>query len=638
MRRYLFLLGLFPMFAFAQLGPGPTPPQALLNWSNLFTATQTIGTGAAQSQFAGGPYTANWLSINDGSNASPITTAGPTLHISRTENISNAALCGNNPNGNTECNPALDIIVVGGANQVQGLWGLNANVTSYGGTAPAQALNGYAEISGTGTGISEGAYLQGRRSNTTSGAAGLEVRISNNTTTTCDAPNLVSLAVGQCVGLAIAADSGSHTAIPATSAIGVYNPYGTTFQRGLVFGTNSVTGYTVDDESSSTVSVNIGGTHTYAIATAVGAGKGAFADGVTAQGGQALNVTPAPNLLINPGMLIDQAHEGASNSTPNTYTIDGWLLEYHTTNGFTVSAARNTTTFPGNQAASIKVTMGTGASPAASDDIYIAQRLEGDQITSTGFGSSVAQTLSMSFYIQASVTGEYDWSYINGSFNRSFVGTCAVPSANTWVRCTGTIVGDTSAGAWSLNGSATSGILVVAMCTGTTYQTTAGAWQVGPFFSTSNQTQLCTTNGATAYVTGVKLEIAAAATPFVARDFGTDLALAQRYYRKTFAQGTAPAQSAGVTNAICTKNPIALGDPSSLWQFGTSMRATPTITTYNPSAANANWRDVTASADATVSVDPATAVGPDRVLIGTSGTITTLGDVLCIHAVADARL
>jgi hypothetical protein len=32
------------------------------------------------------------------------------------------------------------------------------------------------------------------------------------------------------------------------------------------------------------------------------------------------------------------------------------------------------------------------------------------------------------------------------------------------------------------------------------------------------------------------------------------------------------------------------------------MRAAPTITTYNPSAANANWRDVTAAADRTPTV------------------------------------
>jgi hypothetical protein len=37
-------------------------------------------------------------------------------------------------------------------------------------------------------------------------------------------------------------------------------------------------------------------------------------------------------------------------------------------------------------------------------------------------------------------------------------------------------------------------------------------------------------------------------------------------------------------------------------EFDSNMRAAPIITTYNPAAANANWRDATNSVDRTVTV------------------------------------
>lgn len=147
------------------------------------------------------------------------------------------------------------------------------------------------------------------------------------------------------------------------------------------------------------------------------------------------------------------------------------------------------------------------------------------------------------------------------------------------------------------------------------------------------------TAGAADYfqVTGAQLEIGTM-NAYEYRPFEVTLAQAMRFYQKTFEYATAPAQSAGVGNAITVKNPIALGDPSEYWQFSPPLFQSPAITTYNPSAGNANWRDITAAADATVSVDPASTKGTKGVLIATSGTVTTLGDVLAIHAQAEAAI
>ncbi len=144
-------------------------------------------------------------------------------------------------------------------------------------------------------------------------------------------------------------------------------------------------------------------------------------------------------------------------------------------------------------------------------------------------------------------------------------------------------------------------------------------------------------NANTLRLSGVRLYQSSQSQPWTQRLYQAEFTLLQAFYKKTFPVGTKPAQSAGLTGAKCVQNPIALGQPSFYWDWTQiPMVASPTITTFNPSAANANWRDVTASADVTVSVDPPTAKGLTGVEIATGATVTTLADQLCIHATADA--
>jgi hypothetical protein len=184
---------------------------------------------------------------------------------------------------------------------------------------------------------------------------------------------------------------------------------------------------------------------------------------------------------------------------------------------------------------------------------------------------------------------------------------------------------------------------------GTTFQTASNnnrLW-TGANVLTSNQvqpTQLSKTTGATFDLTGIKLEFLPngwplAATPFARNAAGIDLLNAQRYYAKTFPQGTAPAQSGGVAGALCTvPSVITAKSIGVFWSFPAAMRVSPTITTFNPSAANANWRDVVALSDLVVAVDPGTAKSANGVWIGEITTAPVVGNQTCIQAVADARL
>jgi len=152
------------------------------------------------------------------------------------------------------------------------------------------------------------------------------------------------------------------------------------------------------------------------------------------------------------------------------------------------------------------------------------------------------------------------------------------------------------------------------------------------------------TAGAADYVEidNCQLEANTAAADFEYAPFAFMLAQCQRHYLKTFPYATAPAQNAGTTGAL---QALAHGDASSsaravfyLLQLLARMRTTPTVTTYNPSAANANWRNSTTAADVTVSVGT---ISDSRVPIGNAVTApspSTLADNFLIHAQADAGL
>lgn len=69
-----------------------------------------------------------------------------------------------------------------------------------------------------------------------------------------------------------------------------------------------------------------------------------------------------------------------------------------------------------------------------------------------------------------------------------------------------------------------------ALSCGSTFQTTAAAWQTGNFLGTSNQVNATDNTANNFYLAGVKLEPGAVATPFILPDIGSERARCQRYY------------------------------------------------------------------------------------------------------------
>jgi hypothetical protein len=145
----------------------------------------------------------------------------------------------------------------------------------------------------------------------------------------------------------------------------------------------------------------------------------------------------------------------------------------------------------------------------------------------------------------------------------------------------------------------------------------------------------------------VQLEIVPAAagygaSPFERLSFTEQLLLCRRHYLKTFSYGTAPAQNAGAGTGelrVLYANDAGVRLTYSPWRFPTSMRIAPSaITTYNPAAANAEARNITDNLDcaSTSGVTNLTAEG--TIVSTTSNTGAGFGDVMGVHAVAEAGI
>src|SRR5215469_10776070 len=186
------------------------------------------------------------------------------------------------------------------------------------------------------------------------------------------------------------------------------------------------------------------------------------------------------NKLLNPFMEIDQANEGAAtNPATNSFSIDGYRVGLNSTAGGVGAAQRQAAAAsPLGYQNSLGYTTATGASSVpAGDYAQIFTRLEADDINDTGFGTSNAQALTLSFYAYCTIVGTYYVSFSNGAGTRSYITPYTISTASTWQLFSIAIPGDT-AGTWTLSGNTTGFQVSWTLGTGTTYQTvTTNTWQ-----------------------------------------------------------------------------------------------------------------------------------------------------------------
>ena len=242
------------------------------------------------------------------------------------------------------------------------------------------------------------------------------------------------------------------------------------------------------------------------------------------------NLSSGRNRIINGDMRIDQRNDGASvtvNSGTSTFGVDRWKGQ---ASGGGVYTQQRSSIAPAGFSNSTLLTVTTADSSIAASDYYIwGQAVEGFNAADFAWGTADAKTLTLSFWVRASVTGTYALFLGNNADNRSIVYTYTISAANTWEQKSIAISGDTS-GTWATDNSIGIGLWFT-LGAGSNFNATAGVWNSTLEMNTNGSANWIATNGATFYITGVQLEVGSVATPFERRNYGDELQKCKRYYQ-----------------------------------------------------------------------------------------------------------
>ena len=279
------------------------------------------------------------------------------------------------------------------------------------------------------------------------------------------------------------------------------------------------------------------------------------------------------NLIINGAMTVDQRHNGSSFTIVNGNGITGIIADRFRVNEASGAAmtGQRVADAPVGFEYSSKLTVTTADASLGSTEFHrMVQPIEGKDISHLNWGTSNAKTLTLTFYVKSSLTGQYYISVFNNAADRTLLKGYTISSANTWEKKTITIIGDQS-GTW-LTTSAVGIHLMWSLGTGSSYQSnTLNAYQAGFYMAKSDQVNLAATNGSTWQLTGVQLEVGDTSTVFAHEEIGTTLLKCQRYYMQW-----GPLTSGGFFRHFApayTSNSYTSGNQS----FPVEMRAVPTV-------------------------------------------------------------
>jgi len=304
--------------------------------------------------------------------------------------------------------------------------------------------------------------------------------------------------------------------------------------------------------------------------------------------GTVQNQSAFKNIIINGDMSI--AQRGTSESgvgASDVYLIDRFQLDVNATPSarFTMSQDTDVPTGQGFSK-SLKLDCTTAqTSYSSSQLIAVVQRIEGQNLQYLKYGTSSAQSLTLSFWVKSNKTGTYTLELDQAGNGKDYSQTYTISSANTWEKKTLTFDGDTATALandnteelevnfWlAASSDFTSGTL------NTSWNSTVNANRVSP-----SQVNIADSTANEWYITGVQLEVGSAASDFEFLPVDVNLNRCMRYYNEINEANNSTTFIAGAhdgTNgtAICP------------YVFPVSMRAAPTVSytgTFNCYVASA---------------------------------------------------
>jgi len=289
------------------------------------------------------------------------------------------------------------------------------------------------------------------------------------------------------------------------------------------------------------------------------------------------------NIIINGAMQVAQRGDVTGITGESYGGPDRFELTASNIGTFTVSQS---STAPTGFKNSYKVDCTTADASLGSEDLLrVAYRIEGQDLQQLAYGTSSANTITLSFYVRSNKTGTYNIQFQQAdNSSKQAVVSYTISSANTWEFKTITVQGDTSGVINDDNGEGLTLFWVLgagSLFTSGSERSTYTAFSNGDVAPT--QTVNLADNTANEWmITGVQMEVGEQATPFEhASSFGEQLSLCQRYYYQS-AEDITGQLDGGSWHGHSINTTECFGSGNC---FSGYMRATPTVVILDSSGA-----------------------------------------------------
>ena len=348
------------------------------------------------------------------------------------------------------------------------------------------------------------------------------------------------------------------------------------------------------------------------------------------------------NLIINGDMRIAQRGTSFSASTSALYCLDRFYYISVAGAGGSVYTITQDTDAPSGFSNSLKIDVATAdTSIAANEGTQIEHRIEAQNLQQLDYGTSDAKSLTLSFWVKSNKTGTYVARILQPDASSRMISQAyTISSANTWEKKTITVSGDTSGVINDDNGA---GLHITWWLTaGTDYQSGSMPtdWQAYSNGDTAvGQVNLADSTSNYLNIAGVQLEANTTATDFEHLQYGEQLARCQRYYEKSYNDGTAigTATTTGAQGAQGAQGETSTTAVASYVNFVTQKRTTPTITSYDSAGASGKIDRVAFGAAANTGNTANIYESGDKGFIGYSASGTAAHSIR-MHYTAEAEL
>jgi hypothetical protein len=245
------------------------------------------------------------------------------------------------------------------------------------------------------------------------------------------------------------------------------------------------------------------------------------------------NIVQSKNILINGDMSIAQRGTSVTSITTGGYkTVDRFDLAYGSIGTWTQTQS---TDVPNGQGFSNSIKMDcttADASPAASDYLYISQKVEGQNLQYLKKGTSNAESLTASFWVKSNKTGTYIFQLWDQTNDRIISKSYTISSSNTWEKKSVTFAGDTTGAFANSNAEALRAFWWLGAGSDFSSGTLATSWQSRVNANRAvGQVNLGDSTSNEWYVTGVQLEAGTTASEFEFLPYDVNLQRCYRYYQ-----------------------------------------------------------------------------------------------------------